>query len=435
MTLKIGIDFDNTLVDYSCIWEEKLTTFLPNLAAKGIHAKQKLKQEMSHSAWIETQGDIYGNSISKMHLKQNRIELIQQLQKKGHQVEIVSHRSSVSYCGRYQLQKKAQEFLETNNLSSLQATFLETFPDKINYINKNSFDIFIDDLNSVLIQSKVLFPIHITQEKTHLPLFENLDDAIHFILSFLQGEIASVSRSSYITPKYFIKYFKDDERLKREIFFLRSMGKEYQVRNNILIQPRIKTTPLSDIMTPSLSLKIAKKIQKIGKVPCEYLAKDSMLFTPPREALKKRVSTNTSKYKMTLNNLINHTKELRYTVVSSLFINPDFYKGNVSYDQDMIQIHDFESSGRDDPFRVLINFIHHPLNEVSLDEIKNLIDAFKKIFPQYYSFENLKAIYNYTSILWLDIMSKNGKNIDSYLKGINPDSEIKSWMSETYEFF
>jgi hypothetical protein len=91
---------------------------------------------------------------------ENFLEVLSKLQEKKYQIQIISHRTKKSSCGgNHNLQDYAHEWiqrnLESESATHLNIKFLQTEDEKINEINKSMVNIFVDDLEKILLNKKL----------------------------------------------------------------------------------------------------------------------------------------------------------------------------------------------------------------------------------------------------------------------------------------
>ena len=128
--MKIAIDLDNTLLDYSSVIPLVIQDLkLPS----AIESKQKLKEYLESNdkdwptLWIQAQGLLYGKYISHAKLFPDSLESINFFIEQGHDIEIISHKSKISYCKNFPLQELAlKKFTEEINNKMKQREELQS---------------------------------------------------------------------------------------------------------------------------------------------------------------------------------------------------------------------------------------------------------------------------------------------------------------------
>ena len=165
----IGIDFDNTLVQYDDLFfkialEKDLIP--SNLERNKIAVRHYLNNKGQQDIFTILQGEIYGNRILEAKASQGSISVLKKLVGDGIDIKIISHKSKYPYKGpRYDLHEAAMSWLERNlffskdgiNLNKNNVFFNTTKSKKIQKIISLGCQYFIDDLPEILylIPSKI----------------------------------------------------------------------------------------------------------------------------------------------------------------------------------------------------------------------------------------------------------------------------------------
>lgn len=155
--MKIGLDFDNTIVCYDNairILSKELNLPL-SLNKSKIEIRDYLRIQDRETEWTKFQGELYGPGINFANLYENCKETIKKLNNNQHELFIISHKTKYPYEGvQYNLHKFANNWIEKNISQDIikknKIYFLETLDEKINIINLLQIDIFIDDLPEVI---------------------------------------------------------------------------------------------------------------------------------------------------------------------------------------------------------------------------------------------------------------------------------------------
>ena len=161
--LKIGLDFDNTIVCYDAAIEV-LADELLDLPLHVSRTKLGLRNYL-HSAgreldWTIFQGALYGPGMVNAQPFDGAIETMHELILAGYELIIVSHRSRFPYAGplhdlhaaaRCWVAERLQVAgLFTNEGADNAVNFLETRDEKVATIGELKCDVFLDDLPEVL---------------------------------------------------------------------------------------------------------------------------------------------------------------------------------------------------------------------------------------------------------------------------------------------
>ena len=168
----IGLDFDNTLVNYNQAFYHLA---LENKLIEATFPKDKLKIRNylrnigQEPAWTEMQGVVYGIKMHEAKPFDQMKQCLNALKENGHHLFIISHKTKHPIQGEpFDLHLAAHLWISShlNDLISFEDIFFEpTKKDKIARIIQTQCDIFIDDLPEIF--SDDLFPSH-----THKILFD-----------------------------------------------------------------------------------------------------------------------------------------------------------------------------------------------------------------------------------------------------------------------
>lgn len=161
----IGVDFDNTIICYDHVFRSAALSL--GLIPKNIlilQNKQSIKQyliaEDRESEWTFLQGIVYGVWIEKARAFPFVVETIQSLLKSGHMICVISHKTRYPYSGpQNDLHLSANKWLEQNVICKLNkslavnfsVSFNETVDQKIENVRSGKCDVFIDDLEQILL--------------------------------------------------------------------------------------------------------------------------------------------------------------------------------------------------------------------------------------------------------------------------------------------
>lgn len=152
--LKIGIDFDNTIVNYNAAFytlacEKKLIphSFVQNK----LQIRNFLKNSGKENSWTEMQGIIYGLRMNLAVAFPGVIEFISDMRNRGHEITIISHKTRHPFVGeQYDLHQAAYRWISENLILPKKNIFFElTRKEKINRVKLCQCDVFIDDLPEI----------------------------------------------------------------------------------------------------------------------------------------------------------------------------------------------------------------------------------------------------------------------------------------------
>lgn len=159
--MRIGFDLDNTLICYDQLFAfsaHKLS-YLTNPPAQKQALKSALMEKWGpqegESAWQDIQAHSYGPWLEHAELFPNVLACLEHLANQGHQLFIVSHKSSHSHFRpAIGFWEPARQFLNTHHVCKWvpdsQLFFEQTRQSKIQRITDLKLDLFVDDLADVL---------------------------------------------------------------------------------------------------------------------------------------------------------------------------------------------------------------------------------------------------------------------------------------------
>jgi len=160
--VKIGIDFDNTIINYHHVFHSLACEF-SYISVDTPKDKEQVKQAIiAHYGndlhWQELQSIAYGKAIFQAEAFDGVLVALESLKKQGHELFIVSHKSVAShYDPTVHLREYALDWLTKSlivNETLIHDTslfFLDNLEDKISTITNLDLDIFIDDLDLVIL--------------------------------------------------------------------------------------------------------------------------------------------------------------------------------------------------------------------------------------------------------------------------------------------
>ena len=162
--LRVGVDFDNTIVCYDNVFVE--LAFEKGLVAKQEMSKQLLRDHLRQTgredAWTELQGEVYGSALHRAAAFPGAAEFLKLCVRDGIAVSIISHKTRHPFRGpKYDLHLAAREWLVNNGFFDPQGVGLKkdevylelTKEDKIKRIAELRCTYFIDDLPEFLLET------------------------------------------------------------------------------------------------------------------------------------------------------------------------------------------------------------------------------------------------------------------------------------------
>jgi hypothetical protein len=160
--MRIGIDFDNTIVSYDALFhkvarEQGLVP--PETPLNKVAVRDHLRAAGQEDRWTEMQGYVYGVRMVEALAYEGAIDFIRLVTGAGHTVAIVSHKTLHPFLGpRYDLHAAARGWIERHLmcdgkpvLAGNDVFFELTKPDKLARIASLGCDVFIDDLPEILL--------------------------------------------------------------------------------------------------------------------------------------------------------------------------------------------------------------------------------------------------------------------------------------------
>ena len=159
--MRIGLDFDNTIVSYDALfYEVALEQDLVPLdtPANKVAVRDYLRRVGKEEFWTEMQGYVYGARMEEALAYPGAIEFMRWARLAGHDLAIVSHKTKHPFLGpKYDLHAAARSWIDKylgENASALitadQVFFELTKEEKLVRIGSFGCEIFLDDLPEIL---------------------------------------------------------------------------------------------------------------------------------------------------------------------------------------------------------------------------------------------------------------------------------------------
>ena len=180
--LKLGLDFDNTLISYDLIFYEtacELNLIPKELKKSKTAVRNFLINQNKEHKFTELQGEVYGSKIINANQTDGMFEALKFIQNKGYELAIVSHKTKNPIIGpKYNLHKSALNWLEKNKFFDKEGLFINknnvffepTKEEKVRRIESIGCTHFIDDLPSILnLIKESIIKIHYNPGKENLP--------------------------------------------------------------------------------------------------------------------------------------------------------------------------------------------------------------------------------------------------------------------------
>lgn len=160
----IGLDLDNTIIDYSGVFAPVAAELGLLPPDHGLRSKDEVKSRLRMIAgddtlWMRLQGQVYGKFIGLARPYDGAVAAIRGFRAAGHRVSIVSHKTKLGHFDPDQvdLWEAASGWLTANGLvgeagpiASADVHYRVTREEKVDTIAKLGFALFVDDLPEVL---------------------------------------------------------------------------------------------------------------------------------------------------------------------------------------------------------------------------------------------------------------------------------------------
>jgi len=161
--MKIGIDFDNTIVCYDGVFArvgEQLAMVPPGAAHSKVEVRTHLVQSGREDAWTRLQGEVYGPMLRQATLYPGVEDFFLACAAASVTVAIISHRTRTPIIGPpHDLHASARNWLEERGFFSRLGLardavhFETTLEGKVNRIRLEGCSFFVDDLPDVLVDA------------------------------------------------------------------------------------------------------------------------------------------------------------------------------------------------------------------------------------------------------------------------------------------
>ena len=160
--MRIGIDFDNTIVSYDALFHKVAVeqAIVPvDLPKSKMAVRDYLRKNDNEPIWTELQGFVYGTKMEDAKAYPFVIEFMKFAREEGISMAIVSHKTKHPFVGpKYNLHQAASSWVANKlidgeiNLIEPENVFFElTKEEKIARIAHIGCDYFIDDLPEILL--------------------------------------------------------------------------------------------------------------------------------------------------------------------------------------------------------------------------------------------------------------------------------------------
>ena len=186
--MRIGLDFDNTIIDYNEVFFALASTrkwVAPTPALNKEEVKEALLQaDGNDRRWQELQALAYGPEILRAKISAGLLGALEFFRDQGHEVMVVSHKSETSNLdGKTPLREWARRWIQEARLPIDLADihFEPTLAEKVARIAGLKCDLFVDDLPSVFAHES--FPHATCQAFLYRPLESATEAPEAFVVS------------------------------------------------------------------------------------------------------------------------------------------------------------------------------------------------------------------------------------------------------------
>jgi hypothetical protein len=160
--MRIGLDFDNTIVSYDTLFHKvaREQGLVPSeTPVNKLAVRDHLRKIGQEDRWTEMQGYVYGARMDEAEAYPDVIDFIRQARAAGHILAIVSHKTLHPFLGpQYDLHAAARGWITRHLvwdgeplISEHQIYFELTKQEKVMRIAEFTCDVFIDDLPEILL--------------------------------------------------------------------------------------------------------------------------------------------------------------------------------------------------------------------------------------------------------------------------------------------
>jgi hypothetical protein len=161
-TVRIGVDFDNTIVSYDALFHRVALerSLIPSgLSSTKLSVRDYLRQAGKEDVWTEMQGYVYGARMDDAVAYSGAIDFFSWARIQGLDLAIVSHKTRYPFIGHpYDLHEAARSWVTRFLIDRPQPLIKEvdvyfevTKEEKLARISELGLDFFIDDLPEILL--------------------------------------------------------------------------------------------------------------------------------------------------------------------------------------------------------------------------------------------------------------------------------------------
>lgn len=152
--MRIGVDFDNTLVSYDDIFHRvalEQGVIPASLARTKLAVRDHLRREGREEVWTEMQGTVYGARMDDVQAYPGALEFLKWAREQGIEVCIISHKTRHPFIGpKHDLHAAAQRWVD-RHVGRIPTFFELTKEEKLERIRACGCEHYIDDLPEILL--------------------------------------------------------------------------------------------------------------------------------------------------------------------------------------------------------------------------------------------------------------------------------------------
>lgn len=172
MNLKIGIDFDNTIVSYDRVFHQYALQrhwIDSTVPVSKNSVRNSIREKLGNEVWIKLQAIVYGDGMKEAEFTPGAEAFLRWCQKQSIPFYIISHKTQYAAIDRTKdLRKSAMDWMKTHGFFSQscldlklgeQIFFEATREEKFERMKSCGITHFIDDLQEVLLDHRFPYPI------------------------------------------------------------------------------------------------------------------------------------------------------------------------------------------------------------------------------------------------------------------------------------
>lgn len=160
--MRIGIDFDNTIVNYDQLFHKVAVeqgAIPPGLQQTKLAVRDYLRRSGREDVWTEMQGYVYGARMAEAQAYPGVKEFLDCARATDVSISIISHKTRHPFLGpQYDLHEAAREWIALSLHAGMvplvrpEDVFFElTKEDKMQRIRETHCDVYVDDLPEILL--------------------------------------------------------------------------------------------------------------------------------------------------------------------------------------------------------------------------------------------------------------------------------------------